>query len=251
LSKRIRNLICGRFAKLFLFCRNKILITTAPDIAVSVDGLGVDRGGKRLFYDMSWTLPKGKLLAVTGPSGVGKSSLLACLGGRLEPAEGGFKLSADEPGAVGVIFQNLRLSRNLPVLTNVLCGRLGSQPWWRTLFSFPQEEKRWAYDIMCELGIGELANKPVRRISGGEQQRTAIARVLFQAPDIILADEPTSNLDAELSVKVLEIFREQCDVQGRSAICVLHDEDLVQRFADWELSMDQRHLRGWVLRQLR
>ncbi len=200
---------------------------------------------------MSWTLPKGRLLAVTGPSGIGKSSLLSCLGGRLEPVDGDFHLLAGEPREVGVIFQNLRLTRNLTVLTNVLCGRLGSQPWWRTLFSFPDGEKQRAYDIMCRLGIGELANKPVRRISGGEQQRTAIARVLYQGPDIILADEPTSNLDAELSVKVLEIFREQCDVQGRSAICVLHDEDLVQRFADWELSLDQRHPLGWDLRQLR
>ena len=150
-----------------------------------------------------------------------------------------------------MIFQNLRLTRNLSVLTNVLCGRLGSQPWWRTLFAFPHEEKLHAYDILCRLGIDELANKPVRKISGGEQQRTAIARVLHQGPEIILADEPTSNLDTELSEKVLAIFRAQCDAEGRAAVCVLHDDYLVEKFADLELRLDNSAERGWDLRQLR
>lgn len=227
------------------------MIAVNKDISVEVNGLEVERGGRRLFREMSWALPRGRLLAVTGPSGAGKSSLLACLGGRVTPAEGSFRLSAAEPQAVGVIFQNLRLTRNLSVLTNVLCGRLGSHPWWRTLFAFPHEEKSNAYDIMCRLGIGELANKPVRRISGGEQQRTAIARVLYQGPDIILADEPTSNLDGELSDKVLAIFRAQCDAEGRSAVCVLHDNHLVEKFADLELRLDNSAERGWDLRQLR
>ncbi len=216
-----------------------------------MDGLEVVRGGMSMFSEMGWKLPEGKFLAVTGPSGAGKSSLLACLGGRLVQHEGTFHLATTDPREVGVVFQNLRLSRNLSVLTNVLCGRLGSQPWWRTLFSFPTAEKQRAFEIMCDLGIGELANKPVRKISGGEQQRTAIARVLYQSPQIIFADEPTSNLDAELSTKVLGILRTQCDTERKTAVCVLHDADLVEEFADFELRLDSRVEYGWSLRSIR
>ncbi len=204
-----------------------------------------------MFTEMSWELPDGKFLAVTGPSGIGKSSLLACLGGRLRQHHGTFRLSTADPRQVGVIFQNLRLSRNLSVLINVLCGQLGSQPWWRTLFSFPAAERQRAFEIMCELGIGELANKPVRKISGGEQQRTAIARVLYQSPSIIFADEPTSNLDAGLSAKMLGILRNQCDTEGKTAVCVLHDAELVEEFADVELRLDSRVEHGWSLRKIR
>lgn len=225
--------------------------TRTENTGIAAEGLEIIRGDKRLFKYMSWELAKGKFMAVTGPSGIGKSSLLACLGGRLRPDAGSFGLSTTDPTKVGVVFQNLRLTRNLTVLTNVLCGRLGSQPWWRTLFSFPQEEKLRAFEVMCELGIGKLANKPVRKISGGEQQRTAIARVLYQSPEILLADEPTSNLDAELSARVLGILREQCDTAGKTAVCVLHDADLVERFADFELLLGQGDKRGWQLRQVR
>jgi phosphonate transport system ATP-binding protein len=221
------------------------------EIAVEANCLEVARGEKVLFRKMTWALPKGKLLAVTGASGVGKSSLLACLSGRVAPSAGSFRLTAIEPLSIGVIFQDLRLTRNLSVLANVLCGRLGSHPWWRTLFSFPKNEKVRAFEIISELGIGELANKPVRKISGGEQQRTAIARVLHQSPTIILADEPTSNLDADLSEKVLGNFRELCDTKGLSAVCVLHDDNLVEKFADVELRIDHNMELGWSLRELR
>lgn len=89
---------------------------------------------------MSWRLAAGEFLAVTGPSDVGKSSLVSALAGMLEPTAG----SIDRPAAVssaGIVFQDLRLTKELSVLTNVLCGKLGQFPWWRTLFGFPDEVK--------------------------------------------------------------------------------------------------------------
>lgn len=198
---------------------------------------------------MSWSLAPGELLAVTGPSGVGKSSLVSALAGMLEPAAG----SIERPAAVssaGIVFQDLRLTKELSVLTNVLCGKLGQFPWWRTLFGFPAGEKRAAFQKLEELEIAHLCHKPVRNISGGEQQRTAIARVLFQEPDVIFADEPTSNLDLALSERVMAMLRRECKTGGRSAICILHDTEFVGRYADLELRLGREFPNGWELRRV-
>jgi phosphonate transport system ATP-binding protein len=224
---------------------------TAPNesrTAVRVEGLTLDRDGRRLFSDMSWSLAAGQLLAVTGPSGVGKSSLVSALAGMLEPAAGTIERTV--AGSAGIVFQDLRLTKELSVLTNVLCGRLGRFPWWRTLFGFPADEKQAAFAKLEELEIAHLCHKPVRNISGGEQQRAAIARVLFQEPEIIFADEPTSNLDLKLSERVMEMLRRECRSAGRTAICILHDTELVGRFADLELRLGRDLPNGWELRRV-
>ena len=218
------------------------------DIAVS--GLALKRGGKRLFCDMTWKMPRGSFLAVTGPSGAGKTSLLACLRGTLPPAEGSCDLGGDTSIAIGTVFQHLRLTAESSVLTNVLCGRLGHYPWWRTLFGFSSADQNDAYRFLNELGLGPLAYKPVKNISGGEQQRTAIARVLFQTPRMILADEPTSNLDHVLAQQVLERFRGLCTERSCTVISVLHDRDLVERFADLELQIGVQDEKQWRLRRI-
>jgi len=194
---------------------------------------------------MSWQLPRGKFLAVTGASGAGKSSLLACLGGTVAPTGGAFSLAADSERAVGMIFQNYRLTANSSVLTNVLCGRLGAYRWWQTLFSFAESERREAFRILRELGLEKLVHREVRQISGGEQQRTAVARALLQNPEIILADEPTSNLDAALARRVLSLLRRKCVEEKRTVIAVLHDGRMVEEFADYELKIGAEHENGW------
>ncbi len=217
---------------------------------LSVRGLALARGGRRLFGEMSWELPRGKFLAVTGPSGVGKSSLLACIRGTLEPMEGEVTLAAADPKAIGIIFQHLRLSNNLTVLTNVLCGRLGRYPWWRSLVGFGEADRVAAFAVIGRLGIGGLCHKPVRNISGGEQQRTAVARVLFQEPDVILADEPTSDLDHALARSVLSEFRQLCRTKNATVICVMHDDRMVAEFADLELRLDADKPNGWEMREV-
>ncbi len=223
---------------------------SSGETAVGAEGLSLERGGKRLFERMSWRLPAGRFLAVTGPSGSGKSSLLACLRGQIEPTNGSVQFFNDLPTEIGTVFQHLRLTTELSVLTNVLCGCLGSQPWWKTLFAFGSPEKQQAFELIRELGLAELCHKPVRSISGGEQQRTAIARVLLQDPSVILADEPTSNLDLKLAEQVLSRFRSLCAERGRTVIAVLHDTDLVERYADIELKIGPDFPNGWSLRTI-
>ncbi|QYO66071.1 phosphonate ABC transporter ATP-binding protein [Leptolyngbya sp. 7M] len=226
--------------------------TISPgEIAVGVEGLSLDRGDKRLFERMSWQLAAGCFLAVTGPSGSGKTSLLACLRGQIQPTDGSVNFADDLPTSIGTVFQHLRLTNELSVLTNVLCGCLGSQPWWKTLFAFGSPEKQNAFELIKEFGLADLCHKPVRSISGGEQQRTAIARVLMQDPSVILADEPTSNLDLKLAEQVLSRFRLLCAGRGKTVIAVLHDVELVERFADFELKIGSAFADGWSLRKIK
>jgi phosphonate transport system ATP-binding protein len=224
-------------------------LAVAADTAVSVRELRVSRDARVLFDRMTWDLPRGSFLAVTGPSGVGKSSLLSCLRGTL-PADAGDLFVAPESRSIGVVFQHLRLSGNLSVLTNVLCGRLGRYPWWKTLFSFGVGDRHAAYTIITDLGLAGLCHKPVRMISGGEQQRAAVARVLFQGPELILADEPTSDLDLVLADQVLSKLRLLCKENGTTIICVMHSSEMVERFADHELCISPYDTNGWAYREV-
>ncbi|MGI8885233.1 MAG: ATP-binding cassette domain-containing protein [Pyrinomonadaceae bacterium] len=228
----------------------RIQIETARETAVETHSLALKRGGKLLFEKMTWQLRRGKFLAVTGASGAGKSSLLACLGGIVAPSAGEFKFAANELRELGFVFQNFRLTANLSVLTNVLCGKLGAYNWRQTLFSFSENERQAAFTILRELGLDKLVRRQVRKISGGEQQRTAVARVLLQDPPIILADEPTSNLDAELAKRVLSILRDVCAEKNRTVIAVLHDARMVEEFADYELKIGADYENGWIFRQI-
>jgi phosphonate transport system ATP-binding protein len=226
----------------------KTEIHTTQNFAVETNSLALTRGEKLLFEKMTWQLPRGNFMAITGASGAGKSSLLACLGGIISQEAGHFKLAAD-PKSIGFVFQNFRLTGNLSVLKNVLCGKLGAYHWWQTLFSFSESDKLKAFQILHELGLENLVHRQVRKVSGGEQQRTAIARVLVQDAEIILADEPTSNLDAKLAKRVLTILRRLCTEKNCTVIAVLHDARMVEDFADYELKIGEEYENGWSFRQ--
>lgn len=221
-----------------------------PISAVIVKDLAIKRGENALFEKMSWEINSGTFLAVTGPSGIGKSSLLSCLAGNLKPSAGIFSFSTGDTTKIGRIFQDLRLTANSTVLTNIMCGRLGDLPWYKTIFGFSGECKKQAFEIMRLLEIDPLLHKPVRKTSGGEQQRAAIARLLFHDPEYILADEPTSNLDPQLAKKVLGEIRRLCKESGRVAICVLHDSEYVRQFADLELTLSSGNENGWEMREV-
>ncbi len=200
---------------------------------------------------MNWQLPAGKFLAVTGASGSGKSSLLSCLSGDLQPTNGNIQLNVYDKKSIGLVFQNFRLTKNLSVLTNVLCGKLGDYSWWQTLFSFSANDQKKAFEILHKIGLEKLVHQEVRKTSGGEQQRTAVARLLFQNPKIILADEPTSNLDMDLAKKVLSLLKSQCEINNATIITVLHDVRLVELFADYELKIGSEFENGWDFRQIK
>lgn len=232
----------------------------ATATVLRVRDLGFQRGDRWIFRHVDFELRAGQFLALVGPSGVGKSTLLSCLCGFREPTEGTVSIhlpgqSETAPVALrrhlGIVFQDLQLTARADLLTNVLCGRLARFSWVRTLFGFPGELRREAYDLLCELGVGENPYKWAAQMSGGEQQRVAIARALFQRPQLYFADEPVSSLDTYYAGRVLGLLRQEADTPGKATICVLHNAEHIQRFADLALSLNPNDPSGFKIRQVR
>lgn len=177
--------------------------------------------------DVSLSLAKGELLAINGPSGCGKSTLLLTAAGMLRPNRGKvrlldsqnpYDLSADmrsrlRAGSIGFVFQQFHLIPYLSVRENILAPQLAAP------VENPAER---ALELIRQFGLAERAEHIPSQLSTGERQRTALARALFNRPSIILADEPTGNLDDENSEIVLEQLRDYAS-SGGSVLLVTHD----------------------------
>ncbi len=236
------------------------MVASAQTAHLTLSSIGLRRGDRWLFRNLSWSIPRGRVIAVVGSSGAGKSSLLACLAGLLTPTEGSlsYRCSRNQPHQpqdyqprIGIVFQHFALSLNSTLLRNVMCGRLARYPWWRTLTGFPRHDREEAWRMLHDLGLGSYAHRCAGQVSGGEQQRTALLRALFQEPEIILADEPVSQLDTYLAGRVLGLLRQQAQERQCTVICVLHDPSLVERFADYALSLNPQDPTGWKIRAVR
>ena len=200
-------------------------------------------------------IEQGEFVGVIGLSGSGKSTLLrsinrlievnagaiiapaALLDGRRNDSIDILKLSHSGlrhvRRRIGMIFQQFNIVKRLSVIDNVLSGGLGYQPAWRsTLRIFSQEKRRRALINLKRVGLLDHAYKRADELSGGEQQRVAIARTLMQEPAIILADEPVSSLDPKLSRVVLDILKRVCREDGITALVSLHTLELTREYAD-------------------
>lgn len=229
---------------------------TPPLPHLALSGVSIARGGRTLIRDLDLTIPQGSFVALTGPSGVGKSSLLACLAGLLAPAAGHVRFhdaSGQEQQAaqlrrsMGFVFQHLRLNPGLSAETNVLCGLLGCRTWWQTIGGFSKSDHSAARSLLGQLGVEDLAAVRVSELSGGERQRVALARALVSKPGILLADEPVSHMDAPLAGEVVDFLKSGTRTCHRTVFCALHDPGLVDRYADITLRLDRESSNGWTL----
>jgi phosphonate transport system ATP-binding protein len=131
-----------------------------------------------------------------------------------------------------MVFQQFNLVKRSSVLTNVLAGRLGYTPTWRSLTGrFSSEDRKLAMEAMERLGITSQAHKRADELSGGQQQRVGIARALMQGPKMILADEPVASLDPVLAHSILQHLERLNREDGITVLCSLHYLDLVQRYS--------------------
>jgi phosphonate transport system ATP-binding protein len=198
---------------------------------------------------------QGEFLGVIGLSGTGKSTLLRCINRLIAPTSGEilvpravFDSQADGSRAdvlklgrrelrllrrkIGMIFQQFNIVKRLSVIENVLSGGLGYQASVKScLRLFSREEMQSALVNLKRVGLLDHAYKRADELSGGEQQRVAIARTLMQSPAIILADEPVSSLDPKLSRVVLDILKRVCLEDGITALVSLHTLDLTREYA--------------------
>jgi cell division transport system ATP-binding protein len=201
-------------------------------IAVREVGKTYARGVEALA-DVTLHVEKGEFVFLTGPSGAGKSTLLRLLlrqdvatSGEL--AVGGRELAALSPAevqayrrTVGFVFQDFKLIPRRTILDNVTVVL-------RALGVSDAQQKRKAMQVLAGVGLQERAAAYPPELSGGEQQRIAIARALVNDPALVLADEPTGNLDPDLAWDVMSLFREM-NARGTTVLVATHDRELIRR----------------------
>ncbi len=206
---------------------------------ISVANLTKDFGGNRVLKGISFELARGEAVCVLGPSGAGKSTLLRCLNGLVRPTTGsisiaGMVLERKNLHAVrrrvGFIFQAYQLLGNLSVLRNVLIGRLAEKTPWNLVFS--KHDHRVALEAIAAVGLGDKVHARVSELSGGQKQRVGIARALAHGPEVLLADEPISNLDPVTGREILALLQSINRERGTTLICNLHDVSQARVTAD-------------------
>jgi putative ABC transport system ATP-binding protein len=200
-----------------------VLVTTGLERTYDTDGVPV-----AALRGVDLAVGEGEFVSVMGPSGCGKSTLLHLLGGLDRPSQGEVHLDGrrvDQLGEaawailrrrqVGFVFQFFNLIANLTVADNVeLPGLLAGQS--------PREARARRRELLADLGIDEVAGSVPSRISGGQQQRVALARALVNQPAVLLADEPTGNLDSQSTREVLGLLRRHHE-RGQTIVLVTHD----------------------------
>ncbi len=202
----------------------------------------VYRRGVYALRDLSLTVDKGEFLFLTGPSGAGKSTLLRLLlrqdlpsGGQLTVA--GQNLATLRSGqvqayrrTVGFVFQDFKLITRKTVLENVAFVS-------RVLGLSTSQQRRKTFQVLKWVGLQHRMNAHPDELSGGEQQRVAIARALINDPMLILADEPTGNLDPDLSLEIMNLFRE-INARGTTVLVATHDRELINRVGRRSVTLD-------------
>ena len=187
-----------------------------------------------ILKDASVAFEKGKLYSILGQSGSGKTTFLSLISALDAPKEGTVLLEDKDIKEIGydyfrrnkisIIFQNYNLVPYLTAAENVLV------PMSITDNELPANHQEVAYNLLDYIGITkEKANRLVNQLSGGEQQRVAIARALATNVDIILADEPTGNLDEEMEQEIVDIFKELAHTHNKCVIMVTHSNEIAQQ----------------------
>ena len=202
--------------------------------------------GVYALRDLSLRVEKGDFVFLTGPSGAGKSTLLRLLLRQDVPSEGqlmvgGRNLSTPTPRQVqsyrrslGFVFQDFKLLPAKTVLENV-----SFVP--RVLGMADAQQQRRTFQVLKWVGLQHRMNAYPLELSGGEQQRIAIARALVNDPAIILADEPTGNLDPDLSLEIMNLFRE-INARGTTVLVATHDRELIRRVGRRAVTLDHGNI---------
>jgi len=184
------------------------------------------------LHDVTFHIEKGEFVFLTGPSGAGKSTLLKLILNQIAPTDGqivvnGRNLGAMKPSQlpyfrreIGMVFQDFKLIERMTVFENL--------SFILTVLNVPpKEHKKKAYHALRSVDLHHKLNAYPLQLSGGEQQRVAIARALINDPLVLIADEPTGNLDPDLSQEIIQIFAE-ANLRGSTVLLATHDRELIR-----------------------
>jgi putative ABC transport system ATP-binding protein len=206
------------------------------ETAIQVDGVKKHYGAVEVLRGVSFSVPAGSFSAIIGKSGSGKSTLLGVVSG-LEKADAGRVIvqghdlsSLDEAGmadlrrrAIGIVFQSFNLIPSLSALENTLLPTF----FYKT--TPVAARHRRAVGLLAQVGLGDRMHHRPSELSGGEQQRVAMARALVNEPSILLADEPTGNLDVETGAAILELLLDMSRAHATTLVVVTHDPDIAAK----------------------
>ncbi|MDA1093776.1 MAG: cell division ATP-binding protein FtsE [Acidobacteria bacterium] len=216
---------------------------------IETQGLGKMYGrGLYALQDLTLTIDKGEFVFMTGPSGAGKSTLLRLLLLQERPTEGDVivggrnlaRLTRAEVQAyrrtVGFVFQDFKLITTKTVFENVSFAL-------RVLGLPVEQQRRRTYQVLKWVGLQHRLNSLPSELSGGEQQRVAVARALVNEPHLILADEPTGNLDPDLSLEIMNLFRD-INASGTTVVVATHDRELIKWVGRRVIQLEHGRLAG-------
>lgn len=200
-----------------------------------------------VLKDINWDINRGEFVSIQGRSGSGKSTILHILGGLLTPSEGNItvdgmqinglrekKLAFFRRKSIGFVFQSYHLFQNMTALKNV------EEPLFYSGVKH-NKRKQIAQEMLSKVRLEDKINSPVQELSGGQQQRVSIAKALVNDPDIILADEPTGNLDGLTEQEIIELFLYMNQTLKKTLIVVTHN-DTVADYAHKKMAIRDGNL---------
>ena len=200
---------------------------------LELQNIGKSYGGQQVLADINLTVREREMVSIMGKSGAGKSTLLAVMAGLVQPDSGRVlfqdtvisdhdeeKLAAFRLHHIGFIFQDFKLIPSLTAHDNIL---MGIYP--RRDIPAAEKEKR-INELASQVGLTAKLTEKTDNLSGGEKQRVAIARSLVNRPGLVLADEPTGNLDSATAEEILSLFKELHQQMATSFLIITHDQDI-------------------------
>ncbi len=206
-----------------------------------------DNRNQFALKDVTVSIQKGEFVFLTGPSGAGKTTFLRLIFRELTPTDGkvvvsgmdtsliGKKALADFRKKIGVVFQDFKLLDNRTVFENIT--------FVLKVLGYPERFRETkAHNVLKWVGLQHKFNEYPPSLSGGEQQRIAIARALLNDPLILLADEPTGNLDYDLSIEIMKLF-ERINNRGTTVVVATHDKSIIEMFKKRVIRLENGYLK--------